>query len=160
MSPRAAFCRKVWTDMVALYGAPGVGDLCLALQDAFDADVPLLLFLVLADAAGEGLDAAGRATLHAAAADWRALAVVPLRGLRRALKGRTTSPAEEAFRRMVKAAELEAERIEVERLAAIFGPLSGPVGLAAPYLADLGAPTARAEAALVDLRRAAAPRPA
>ncbi|WP_293863900.1 TIGR02444 family protein [uncultured Alsobacter sp.] len=153
MSARSAFCRQAWSRMVALYGVPGIGPLCLALQEAFEADVPVLLFFALADAAGEGLEPADFDRLTAAAAEWRALAVVPLRRIRVDLKDRAVTPELQTFRAAIKASELEAERLEVARLAETFEPLSGPPGLAPAYLARLGVPpdeTARALAALRD----------
>jgi uncharacterized protein (TIGR02444 family) len=152
MSQRSAFCRQAWSRMVALYGVPGIGALCLSLQEAFDADVPVLLFLALADAAGEGLQPSDAERLTAAALEWRALAVVPLRRIRVALKDRAATPELQAFRSAIKASELEAERIEVSRLAAMFEPLSGPAGLAPAYLSRIGVPPAEAGPALAMLR--------
>lgn len=149
MSERAAFCRSVWPDMVSLYRRPGVGEACLALQAEFDADVPLVLTFVLADRAGQGLDAAAFDAVTAAASAWRGLAVLPLRRLRQALKASVAGPAEEAFRATVKAAELEAERLEVERILALFEPAPGPLdGLAARLLDRLGVPAERSGAVL------------
>jgi uncharacterized protein (TIGR02444 family) len=160
MKTRSDFCRSVWPDMVALYGHPGIGDLCLGLQADFDADVPLLLTLVLADEAGEGLDDGAFEHLRAAASTWRALAVVPLRQLRIRLKDGIASPDEEAFRRAVKAAELEAERLEILRILDVFEPNPGPSGdLSARYLAALGVPAERADAALASFRGALAAPP-
>lgn len=155
MSARSAFCRQVWPRMVSLYGAPGVGALCLALQDEFDADVPVLLFMVLADAAGEGLQPFDAERLTAAAAEWRTLAVLPLRRIRVALKDKATTPELQAFRSAIKASELEAERIEVARLAEAFEPLAGPTGLAASCLSRLGVPPARSRSVLAALHDAA-----
>ena len=152
MSARSRFCRQVWPRMVALYGVAGIGALCLSLQDEFDADVPVLLFFVLADAVGEGLQPVDAERLTAAAADWRALAVLPLRRLRVDLKERATTPELQAFRSAIKASELEAERLEVAKLAALFEPLSGPAGLAAAYLSRLRVPPATSAAALALLR--------
>ena len=47
--PTGGFPGAAWPVMVALYGREGVRELCLELQEVFDADIPLLLFLALAD---------------------------------------------------------------------------------------------------------------
>lgn len=155
MNARSTFCRQVWSRMVALYGVPGIGAQCLSLQDEFDADVPVLLFFVLADAAGEGLEPADAERLVAAAADWRALAVLPLRRLRVNLKEQATTPELQAFRAGIKASELEAERLEVASIAAMFEPLSGLSDLAATYLSGLRVPPATSGPALALLRNGA-----
>jgi uncharacterized protein (TIGR02444 family) len=146
--------------MVALYGVAGIGPLCLGLQDRYGADVPLLLFLAIADEAGHGLDAAGEQAVVAAAAAWRRASVTPLRALRVALKDLCVTPDELMFRASVKAVELEAERLQVARIAAAFvtaadGTITGGAGaggLAARRLAALGVPAHEADAALQVIR--------
>lgn len=152
MSARDEYCRTAWPRMVALYGIAGIGALCLSLQDEWNADVPYLLFLVLAEAAGEGAEPADADRLREAAEAWRTLAVLPLRRLRVALKERATTPELQAFRASIKAAELEAERLQVLRLAEHFAPMAGPPDLAASYLASLGVPLPRSDATLAALR--------
>ena len=72
------FPARAWPDMVALYGGAGIRELCLELQDVFDADIPLLLFLALADRAGMSADALHLEALIRSAAVWRVAAVRPL----------------------------------------------------------------------------------
>ena len=61
--------------------------------------------------------------------DWRKLTIVPIRDVRRKLKGAATlvePGTQEAFRNKVKAVELEAERLQQEALYAF--AKSGPLG--------------------------------
>ncbi len=118
----------LWDWAVAVYGRPGVQDACLALQDAHGQDVPLLLWAVWAQVDDPAL-AARAAGL---ARDWDALAVNPLRAVRRALKPGfegIADPAREALRNEVKAAELAAERALLQALEGLGGPGGAANGL-------------------------------
>lgn len=96
----------------AAYGAPGVSDACLDLQDTQGHNVPLLLWAAWAARTGRVLD---QDTLEAAcdtARAWDTAAVAPLRALRRTLKGQLhdMDPAARiSLREAVKALELTAE---------------------------------------------------
>ena len=69
----------LWDFAVRLYAEPGVSDACLALQDRFGVDVPLLLWAAWL---GDGADAAALRAGDRAVGPWRARAVRPLRALR------------------------------------------------------------------------------
>ncbi|PWC83819.1 hypothetical protein TSH100_19865 [Azospirillum sp. TSH100] len=103
-----------WDFSLAVYGRPGVPACCLALQDRRGVDVNLLLF-----AAWAGLDCGIRlsdeelARIDGSVAGWREEVVRPLRVLRRRAKAE-----DDAFYRRMKAAELEAERVQQDRLFA------------------------------------------
>ncbi|GGB29233.1 hypothetical protein GCM10011505_08260 [Tistrella bauzanensis] len=71
----------------AVYARPCAAPVCLAVQDRFGADVPLILMLHHAAATGRQLDRHGVAALDDALAGWRAQVVRPLRTLRRQLRG-------------------------------------------------------------------------
>jgi uncharacterized protein (TIGR02444 family) len=121
-----------WRFSLGLYRRPGVGDACIALQDSCSVDVNLLLFLLWLAASGRRLGIAEVKDLEAKASGWRETVVVPLRSLRRSLKGRAllVEPgAAEAFRSRIKAVELEAERLQQEALYELAS--SSPLG--APY---------------------------
>jgi uncharacterized protein (TIGR02444 family) len=107
-----------WDYALALYGRPGVAEACLALQERHGLDVNLLLFCCWAGHRGHRLSPAELESLTAAAGAWHARVVVPLRGLRRWLKGREAAAqgAAGALRARVKARELAAERIEQDLL--------------------------------------------
>jgi uncharacterized protein (TIGR02444 family) len=108
-----------WRFSLGFYRAPGVADACIALQDQAGVDVNVLLFLLWNATLKKQMSAAAVRDLDARIGPWRKAAVIPLREIRRALK---TPPsvvdagAAEAFRTRVKAAELEAERLQQQTL--------------------------------------------
>ncbi len=113
-----------WAFAVDIYGRPGVRDSCLSLQDRRGADVVAMLALLHRAAQGHPaprLEAL--AAMLGEVAAWRRAAVLPLRAIRRELKqamftGEMAPGAEaEAVRRAVAAAELAAERVELDYLA-------------------------------------------
>jgi uncharacterized protein (TIGR02444 family) len=113
---------SLWRFAVAMYGRPGIGDLCLDLQDRHGIDVPLLLWAAWCGAArGLPLDAAALDRVDAAVGGWRRDVVRPLRAVRRRLRHGPAplAPTVEsaALRDRVKALELEAERLQLRALA-------------------------------------------
>lgn len=112
-----------WAGIAALYGEPGVAEACISAQDETGADVLLLLAAALMARRGVSLDGAGPA-LAAAAEPWRSEVVRPLRALRR--RWRHLDGAE-PLRENLKVLELEAERVQFERLAPLLaGPSAEP----------------------------------
>ncbi|MCM0019982.1 MAG: TIGR02444 family protein [Tagaea sp.] len=109
--PRAR-AADLWGFAVALYARPGVAEACLALQDRHGADIPLLLAIVWHAERGRGAPDLRR--WRAVSAAWRDAAVLKLRGLRRALKGRAEW---EKLRTRIKRLELAAERAQLAELA-------------------------------------------
>ena len=113
-----------WDFSLAVYGRPGMPACCLALQDRRGVDVNVLLF-----AAWIGLDCGIRLSaedlsrIDAAVSGWRDEMVRPLRALRRRAKA-----DDDALYRRMKAAELEAERVQQDRLFAAGGFLPQPGG--------------------------------
>jgi uncharacterized protein (TIGR02444 family) len=102
----------LWGFAVVLYGRPGVAAACLALQDRRGADIPLLLAALWHVERGRGTP--DLKPWRAISAAWRAAAVLKLRALRSALKGKTEW---EAIRARVKGLELAAERAQLAELA-------------------------------------------
>lgn len=154
MSGQRDFSAHVWDDMLRLYAAPGIPALCLHLQDAHGVDVPLLLTLALADAAGIGAAPEQTDSLISDAAFWADTVVRPLRRIRQDLKPVAADPETSAFRDRVKALELESERQHVLRTAHALAGLTGPGDLAARYLQRCGLPGPEASAALTTLTKA------
>ncbi len=113
--PSGADAPRLWDFAVRVYGRDGVAQACMSLQDAFDIDVPLLLFAAwLGDR--RPLDAQRAKAACDSVATWQSDIVASLRVVRQRLKSNhvlATSPATEALRQAVKACELEAERIEL-----------------------------------------------
>ena len=110
---------RLWDWAVAAYGAPGVAEACLALQDSNEQNVPLLLWSAWVAQTGRKPDAE---TIEAAcdtARAWDSVVVAPLRSVRRTLKAPVPDIDDgprEAIRNRIKALELEAERTLLRRL--------------------------------------------
>lgn len=107
---------------LALYGEAGVAEACLLLQDRAGVDVNLLLCAAfLGVRRGHLLDPAGVKHLQGEVAPWHREIVGGLRAVRRRLKS-GPAPAPDAWterlREQVKALEIEAELIELDRLGA------------------------------------------
>jgi len=118
-----------WRFSLHFYRRPGVSDACIALQDDCGVDVNLLLFLLWLADDGQLLSTDAVRRFDDKVRDWRNLTIVPIRDVRRGLKGAKTlvEPGkQEAFRNKVKAVELEAERLQQEALYAL--SQSGPLG--------------------------------
>jgi uncharacterized protein (TIGR02444 family) len=116
---------SLWTFAVDLYGAPGVAEACLALQDRHRCDVNVVLFAAWMGAVyRRAIMPDEMAEAVATVQGWHAEIVGPLRSARRRLKsGPPPAPnaTSEALCARIKGIELEAERIELaalERFAA------------------------------------------
>ena len=112
---------ELWSFALAFYGRPEVSKACLVLQERIGADVDIILFCLFARLRqGVSLRADDLAAIDALVADWRAEIVQPLRRLRTRLKSgpppAPSGPTDE-LRDRIKSIELEAERIELDRLA-------------------------------------------
>jgi uncharacterized protein (TIGR02444 family) len=113
----------LWDWTLKAYGQEGVPQACLRLQDEFGQNTSLLLWAVWAETAEPAVltRAAG------VARRWEALALAPIRAVRRALKpgfDGIEDALREDLREDVKAAELRAERVLMESLE----PLAGKGG--------------------------------
>jgi len=111
-----------WRFSLAFYRRPGVGEACIQLQDGSEVDVNLLLFLLWLAAAKRRLTADEVRGIDAKVRGWRELTVLPLRAVRRQLKGAAPlveAGAAEAYRSKIKSVELEAERLQQEALYAL-----------------------------------------
>ena len=113
-----------WAFALRFYGRPGVAEALLLLQDRVGADVCLVLFtLFIARTHRALVDGPDLAVLDAAIADWRREVIWPLRSLRRRLRiGPSPAPAAatQALLQRIKAAEIDAEQIELAVLAQQF----------------------------------------
>jgi uncharacterized protein (TIGR02444 family) len=111
-----------WRFSLSFYRLPGVSEACIALQDEYGVDVNLLLFLLWLAGEGRSLSPDEIKTLDEKVRNWRNLTVVPIRGIRRKLKGARTlveAGQQEALRTRIKALELEAERLQQQALYAL-----------------------------------------
>ena len=115
--PKAIDPDTAWNGIVALYADPALQHALLRRQDEEGLDVVLHLFARWSAAQGHALDAAALAQAEALVAPWRAEVIAPLRTLRRSMKTMSAgTPVCEAVRDKVKAAELAAERAQVQML--------------------------------------------
>jgi uncharacterized protein (TIGR02444 family) len=138
-----------WRYSLKFYGQSGVSDACIALQDGCGIDVNLLLYLFWLASDGRQVTADDVKMLDDKVRSWRELTIIPIRDVRRRLKGAKTfiDPAkQEALRDKVKVAELEAERLQQEGLYAV--TQSGPLGKPAEPAAAARGNVAAYEAAI------------
>ncbi|MGK0498495.1 MAG: hypothetical protein ACJAYG_000124 [Oceanicoccus sp.] len=97
----------IWDYTLSVYGKDGVSPILIRLQDEYGADVNLLLCACWLGGQGQLLNADGWRTLVQASAKWRAEGIIPLRALRRFLKGQAGL---EEFRERVNQLEVDAEQ--------------------------------------------------
>jgi uncharacterized protein (TIGR02444 family) len=109
----------LWAFSLAVYGSDGVENECLELQERSNVDVNLLLLAAFVGAVeGVRLETKDIAVVNSAVADWHGEIVRALRRARRALKAPSSDAGNPlrwesvTLRARVKAAELEAEKIE------------------------------------------------
>lgn len=116
----------LWQFAVTLYGQPGIQEACLELQDRHGAAVTVILYIAWLHARGVAApSAAVWAENWARLEAWRSVATERLRSARRAMKPLVElMPGAEIVRETVKAAELAAERAELEGLEGL--PGDGP----------------------------------
>jgi uncharacterized protein (TIGR02444 family) len=109
-----------WTFSLKVYAEQAFANVCLGLQDQFDADVNVLLFMLWSAHRGRRLSPREIGDIIDLVTPWQSQVVRPLRLARRSLK---IPPSDwplqeiEALRRSVKADELEAERLQQHALA-------------------------------------------
>ncbi|AWK88014.1 TIGR02444 family protein [Azospirillum thermophilum] len=131
--PAAGSGNPFWDFSLAVYGRPGVPAACLSLQDRRGVDVNVLLFAAWAGmACSVRLTADALAAVDAGGRTWREEVVRPLRAVRRRLK-----EEDDALYRRLKAAELEAERIQQDRMFAACGLRPAPGGTRETAAANL-----------------------
>jgi uncharacterized protein (TIGR02444 family) len=108
-----------WNFSLGLYGRSGVAPALLSLQDALGLDVNMLVFCCWAGSIGRALTPADLDAVVAVAEPWQAEVVVPLRALRRRLKGGfppLPSDRVEAYRKGLSDLEIEGEHIAQEAM--------------------------------------------
>lgn len=108
----------IWAWALQAYGRPGVPEAAIALQDDHGQNTSLLLWAVYAEVTDPALLTRAAEATRA----WDRTALVPLRGVRRALKPPLppfADGAREALRAEVKSLELAAERLLLETLAGL-----------------------------------------
>lgn len=123
-SPPAPDARSttLWHFAGQAYAREGVAPLCLRLQDEHGLDVDVVLACVWLAAAGRRVDEPRLDAMLQAAAPVRAH-ILEIRRLRRAVGSeRREDPAWQATYEQLLAAELAAERVELDRIEAALSP--------------------------------------
>lgn len=109
----------LWDFAVDLYARPGVEAACLALQSG-GADVCLLLCGAWLDRRGAARNDEYVEALVSLSGHWQRDVVQPLRSLRQQWRAQAASDAQLAtLREHIKRLELDAERLQLERLQAL-----------------------------------------
>lgn len=150
---------SLWEFASSCYQRAGVAEVCLSLQDRADADVNMLLAAAWLAADARRWQAEDVAAITQACRHWRNACLLPLRQIRRDLKGLV---AADNWYQRIKVLELEAERYQLRLIEDSVLPLVSEVGAADKqliiadnlnvYLATLPAISAgscRSEAALI-----------
>ena len=110
---------KLWSFALTVYQRDAVAPACLNLQEQCQIDVPLMLCAVFACLQGKAISDEDLAQLHNLAGSWQSDIVQSLRHIRTQLKtGPKPAPnaVTEDLRNKVKAAELAAEKIQLEMM--------------------------------------------
>lgn len=117
---------SLWHFAINYYQRPGVAELCLSLQDNWQADVCLLLWCLWLEARGQALSHAQLLHAQQQLQPWRDTVITPLRQLRRNIKqrygqqdGAIQDTAIEALRQQIKTAELAGEQWQLQQLQAL-----------------------------------------
>jgi uncharacterized protein (TIGR02444 family) len=121
----------LWEFSLDLYRRCGVASALIALQDRDRLDVNLMLFALWLGISGRGrLDGDALRAADQTVREIRTEMIEPLRALRRRLK---PMPDEDVrkLREGIKALEIGAEKLALNRLAAIAGPADGQLPAAA-----------------------------
>lgn len=127
---------EFWAFSLALYARAGVPERCLRLQDEGGLDVNLVLFCLWSGLSRGAPPAPVWPQILRLAEIWAEIVVVPLRRIRRAMKG-GFAPEEaallqaDAVRSEVKRLELAAEERQQRALAGFAAPAASPAGAAA-----------------------------
>lgn len=111
-----------WTFSLKAFAKSSVAHACLDLQDSLGMDVNVLLFTLWCARCGRRLSAGDVGDVVNLVDGWQSDVVVPLRFVRTALKRPAPNwPLQQTqeLRELVKAAELEAERLQQDIMASI-----------------------------------------
>ncbi|PLP59049.1 TIGR02444 family protein [Mesorhizobium loti] len=117
----------LWAFMLGVYARPGVAPACLRLQEAHGLDIPLMLAVLHGGVSGRVPGPEQIQALDRNCRVWREIAIRPLREIRRAMKAHdwlASQPRVLLLRESVKAAELDAERVEADVLEQMLGEIS------------------------------------
>ncbi|MBW8859439.1 MAG: TIGR02444 family protein [Caulobacter sp.] len=120
---------RLWPWALEVYARPAVAQACLSLQDGHGQNVPYLLWAAWRASEGRGADTRAATQL---VRRWDAEVGAPLRSVRRAIKPAwpgIDDTGRETFRDVVKAVELDGEKLLMESLEALSGEPGPPLDL-------------------------------
>ena len=117
-------CQDLWHYSLDVYARTGFAESAIALQDFYGLDVNILLSCLWAGKAGHRLDAMSLSALERQCRPWRRDVIEVFRALRRDLKDHVDSNIQ-CIRIAAKARELDAEKIQQEKIQSILGSLAG-----------------------------------
>jgi uncharacterized protein (TIGR02444 family) len=113
---------SLWDYACTLYRQPSVEGICLELQDEYQMNIPLLLFLCWTGRYVGALTLDEQQQSHEIAKQWQSLCIQPLRCIRSKMKCADVNSSFESvwsgMRETVKQAELEAEKSLLQILEA------------------------------------------
>ncbi len=104
-----------WEFSLGIYAQAGVADACLALQESDGVDINLLLYCCWRARLGIYMSSNEVKAVNDSIAAWRTEVVHPIRALRQGLR---EYPGVASCRELIKAAELESERLQQEQMFA------------------------------------------
>lgn len=116
--------QDLWGFANRLYAVPGISEVCLRLQDESNVDVCVLMLILWLAQDRRAVRPAQVQMILRASAEWRQEVVQPLRCMRRWLKqgpALVEAAHAHALRDLIKSAELRAEKLQLEALAALYG---------------------------------------
>ena len=116
----------LWEFSLAFYAQPGVEKALLSLQDDRGADICFLLAMLWLDARHLALCAEGHAVLHRGILNWQQRYTARFRNLRRRCKklpAHSATASSEPFYTVLKAVELQSERVVLCWLEEAIGKL-------------------------------------
>src|SRR5690606_15324736 len=117
---RSVAASPLWDFALALWAEPGIAEGCVDLQDNQGVDVNLLLFAAWLSVKGIDLTEERLAQAIAVGHSWRESVITPLRQARRWIKTEAADKTDwQACREVIKAAELEAEKVALGQLQSL-----------------------------------------
>lgn len=116
----------LWQFALDVYGVEGVAAECIDAQNSHCVDVCVLLTAVYAAAQGFVPTQEALVSWDDAVKDWRQTVVRQIRAVRNALKALDADSDVSVLRKAVLATELQAERLEIQQLAAAYATTALP----------------------------------
>lgn len=111
-----------WAFSLSFYAEPAVQNACIRLQESIKADVNILLFLLYQASQGKQITASSIHLLDESVKHWREDVIQAIRHIRRILKHTDYHLGDDiqaTFRKKLMSVELDAEKLEQEKLESL-----------------------------------------